>query len=330
MNYAEAGVDVDFAEHLLKTIKLKTGNSVITGNDYCSCIDLNFLQYKHPILTLSTDGVGSKLLLAEQYPNIFSNIAQDLFAMVFNDIICSGSKPLYLLDYYATHSLKESDEHETRFTKILFNLIALCNKYNVDLVGGETAELPLIYDVNKYDIAGFGVGIVEYEKLIFRDKVDVGDVIIGFTSSGPHSNGFALINKLIDMYNPTSNFIESCLKPTKIYIDDIMNLVNIVNIHGIAHITGGGFDNIKRIIPETLAAHINLDSWIKPKVFDHISNLADLSQLEMLKIFNCGIGMVVIVDPMDVGLTLFNILNSKIIGVVKEKETESLIFEGTI
>jgi phosphoribosylformylglycinamidine cyclo-ligase len=343
MNYAEAGVDVDFAEHLLKTLtsKILINDSILKMNDYCSCIDFLKLEYKNPILTLSTDGVGSKLLLAEQYPNIFSNIAQDLFAMVFNDIICSGSKPLYMLDYYATHSLKENSSRQTnRFSEILNNLVSLCNKYDIGLVGGETAELPIIYSVNKFDLAGFGVGIVEKENLIHKDKVKAGDVIIGFQSSGPHSNGFALINKLIDKYGfttyfrdlhgSTTNFIKSCLKPTKIYIHDILNLMKVVNIHGIAHITGGGFNNISRILPENLAAHIDLDSWLVPEIFDDICHLGDLSLLEMLKIFNCGIGMIVIVDKKDVDSTLFNVHNSNVIGVVKQKETESLIFGGTI
>lgn len=321
MNYKDSGVDVQLADELLETVRedIKisidtcnsfTNNSILRANDYCACVELNKLDYKCPVLTFSIDGVGSKLKLIEKYPHLFSSVSTDLFAMIFNDIICSGAKPLYLLDYYATHSLNEIDSKsgKSRFQAILEDLLELCSYYTVGLIGGETAEIPSLYEKNNYDLAGFGVGIVEKNKLITPSKVDYHDVIIGLESSGPHSNGYSLINKIIVRKNVDSKFIQDCLIPTEIYINSILKLVNNIDVHGIAHITGGGFNNIGRILPKDFYADIFLSNWDFPIVFKEIQKYAGITTEEMLETFNCGIGMVVIVAEKDLDRTL-TILN---------------------
>ena len=317
MNYLESGVNVDLASFLLNNAKRdisltkescnrSTGGSILNANDYCSCVSLNALRYEDPILTFSTDGVGSKLVFADKFPSRDSNIVQDLFAMVFNDVICSGSRPLYFLDYYATNSLSEKISllnQDNRFSHILQDLTRLCSEYEVALIGGETAEIPMIYSRGKYDLAGFGVGIVERKDLITPMKVRDGDVIIGITSSGPHSNGYTLINSIDD--DLSYEAIEQCLKPTRIYVKPILDLMQTVSIHGLAHITGGGLtENLPRVIRDDLCGIIDLYNWKMPEVFEEISRVAGLSIREMLKTFNCGIGMVVIVAERDCRKTL--------------------------
>lgn len=335
MNYKESGVNVNFANELLQNLKMDfgfskffcnqvTNNSILQGNDYCSCIDINPLKYNEPVLTFSTDGVGSKLILSEQY-SIESDITQDLFGMIFNDIICSGSKPLYLLDYYATHSLEEKVFNSNRFDFLLKNLTKLCVDYNIGLIGGETAEIPRIYTENKYDFAGFGIGIVEKSKLITPEKIKYDDVIIGIESSGPHSNGYSLINKIIETIPYNYEFIKQCLIPTRLYIKPILELVNKIDVHGIAHITGGGFENLSRIVPNNFCSVIDTYTWKFPEIFSEIQEYSNISKGEMFRTFNCGIGMIVVVSEQDREETL-SILNSYYkafqIGRVKYNQTQ--------
>lgn len=335
MNYKESGVNVNFANELLQNLKMDfgfskffcnqvTNKSILQGNDYCSCIDINPLKYTEPVLTFSTDGVGSKLILSEQY-SIESDITQDLFGMIFNDIICSGSKPLYLLDYYATHSLEEKVFNSNRFDFLLRNLTKLCIDYNIGLIGGETAEIPRIYSENKYDLAGFGIGIVEKSKLITPENIKYDDVIIGIESSGPHSNGYSLINKIIETIPYNYEFIKQCLIPTRLYIKPILDLVNKIDVHGIAHITGGGFENLSRIVPNNFCSVIDTYTWKFPEIFSEIQEYSNISKGEMFRTFNCGIGMIVVVSEQDREETL-SILNSYYkafqIGRVKYNQTQ--------
>jgi phosphoribosylformylglycinamidine cyclo-ligase len=349
MNYKDSGVDVTKADMILNHLKADFKDSEQRSNmsnnyglqilnsygDYCSYIDISYIKtfYDYPVLTFSTDGVGSKLLLVEKFPEIESNIAEDLFAMVFNDIICSGSKPLYMLDYYATHSLHEKFNGVNRCENFLQNLVTTCKRYNVGLIGGELAEVPALYDENKYDLAGFGVGIVDKFGIIDKRNCRIGDAVIGIKSSGPHSNGYSLINALIETWDLDKNkeFITDCLKPTKIYIDPILDLLKVQVVSGIAHITGGGFNNISRIIPDNLAVEIDLTSWYFPNVFNTIQEYSGMNELEMLNIFNCGIGMVLIVPQQDVSHTIQNIqwyedFSAIEIGKVIKKDTQSITF----
>ena len=341
MNYEQAGVNVELANNLLASIKQdiaftkffcnKSNNgSIVDLNDYCSCISLDSLHYENPILTFSTDGVGSKLILADKHPTVNSDVTQDLFAMVFNDIICSGSRPLYFLDYYATHSLHEKtldNSGEIRFSRILKDLTRLCSEYSVGIIGGETAEIPMIYSSGRYDLAGFGVGIVEKRDLITKSRVRSGDVIIGIESSGPHSNGYTLINSIENELSHES--IKTCLTPTRIYVKPILELMNNIDIHGIAHITGGGVtENLPRVIRDDLNGVVDLNSWKKPKVFEEIAEIAEIDPAEMLKTFNCGIGMIVIVSEEDhhVALEILNSYYKAIrIGFVSYRKRENKI-----
>ena len=344
MNYKDSGVDTGLAGDLLHGIKNDIGftvyfnnqvnnESVISKNDYCSCVELNRLKYTDPVLTFSTDGVGTKLLLAERFYEVESNVAQDLFAMIFNDVVCSGSRPLYFLDYYATRSLKETLKNGVnRFETILKDLARICSEHRVAIVGGETAEMPLVYSKNRFDLAGFGVGVVEKANLISPERVRYNDVVIGIESSGPHSNGYSLINHLVDS-NRDKEFVEACLKPTRVYVRPVMDLLDSgVDVHGVAHVTGGGItENLPRIIPDDLCCLVDLYTWRTPRVFQEIKTRAKVSSDEMLKTFNCGIGMIVIVTETDKRRTL-EVLNrhhhSHQIGRVRYRERDSVVYWG--
>jgi len=307
LDYRSAGVDIDKGLTFVDIIKNKISSKpsyVLEGiGGFASLISIS--QYKDPVLVSSTDGVGTKLLIA-QTVNIHNTVGIDLVAMGINDILVYGAKPLFFLDYIACGKLNLEV-----MEKVIEGIVAGCNEAECPLVGGETAEMPDFYPEDRYDLAGFAVGIVEKDRIIDGKNIREGDVIIGIPSSGIHSNGFSLIRRLIRekklsldrIYHPLSKpLYEELLTPTRIYWKQIKKLMeNKVNIKGMAHITGGGLiDNIPRIIPEGLYVHI--DSKVIPPlpIFIFINENLKLPKEELYRTFNMGIGMVLVVDENEV------------------------------
>ncbi len=305
--YKKAGVDIKAGNDLVYKIK----------KDVASTFDKNVLGnigsfsgfyslpkgYKDPILVACTDGVGTKVSLAQKN-SALGTIGQDLVAMCVNDMITSGAKPLFFLDYFASSKL---DVAET--AKVIRGIAKACKKSNCSLIGGETAEMPNHYKGKNFDLAGFSVGVVEKKLIIDSSKVKKNNIIIGIESSGAHSNGYSLINKLIKVSRLTKSekekLIKLALKPTHLYTSVILDLIKKVKVKSIANITGGGLtENIPRSIPETLSSEIYLDSWKIPPFFVSLQKLGKIQINDMLRIFNCGIGMTVVIEPKDLDATL--------------------------
>ncbi|WP_392563059.1 phosphoribosylformylglycinamidine cyclo-ligase [Orbus sturtevantii] len=302
LSYKDAGVDIDAGNELVNRIKHVVKETrrkeVMGGLGGFGALCAIPQKYKEPILVSGTDGVGTKLRLAIDL-NCHDSIGIDLVAMCVNDLIVQGAEPLFFLDYYATGKL-DVDIAATVVTGIAEG----CKQAGCALVGGETAEMPGMYHANDYDIAGFCVGVVERAKIIDGSKVQDGDAIIALASSGPHSNGYSLIRKIIQVSGkqPADEQLEGkplanhLLAPTKIYVKSILNLIEQVNIHAIAHITGGGFwENIPRILPNNMQAIINENSWQWPAVFHWLKQAGNVDKHEMYRTFNCGVGLIVVV-----------------------------------
>ena len=305
INYQKSGVSIDRADELISSLKSqninKDKNVLSNIGGFSSLYKIN-TTIKDPVIVSGTDGVGTKLRIANKL-KCHKHIGQDLVAMCVNDIITSGAKPLFFLDYLATSKIKQAIHSD-----VLRSIKNACQKCEMSLIGGETAEMPGIYHKDDYDLAGFCVGIVSQKKIITPKKVKPGNIIIGLPSSGFHSNGFSLINKLIDSkrlklskFFQKSNLGNILIKPTRLYFKIINSLQREVRINGLAHITGGGItDNVPRILPDDLSAHIDLHNLKIPSIFRYIQDLSRISDLEMLQTFNCGIGMTVIVDEKNI------------------------------
>ena len=298
LTYKSAGVDITAGNelvHRIKKMNQPSSSNLLEGIGGFGALYSLPEGYQQPVLVSSTDGVGTKLKLAIDL-NRHQTIGIDLVAMCVNDILVSGAKPLFFLDYFASGHLDvEQAEH------ILKGVIEGCRQADMPLIGGETAEMPGMYTQGKYDLAGFCVGIVEKNQIINGQKISVGDHILGIASSGVHSNGYSLIRKILkDNHIPLSTpFEESTLgehllAPTKIYVQSILNLKNKVEILGLAHITGGGLlENIPRILPEKYSVKLYKNNWTVPSILKWIQREGNLSHTEMYRTFNCGIGMVV-------------------------------------
>jgi phosphoribosylformylglycinamidine cyclo-ligase len=305
VSYKDSGVDIDKANSFVEQIKpfiKATSRKEVLGNigSYGGLFHLDVEKYKSPVLVSSTDGVGTKLKIA-QMMNKHDTIGIDLVAMNTNDLIVQGAEPLFFLDYIATGHLDIE-----KSVQIVEGISLGCTESGCALIGGETAEMPGVYGDDEYDLAGFCVGIVEREKLIDGSEIRVGDQIIGLASSGIHSNGFSLARKvLFDLEKLTVNdrvdgldhsIGEELIRPTRIYVKSILNLVKNFTIKGIVHITGGGFiDNIPRIIPEPCQAVIGIDSWEIMPIFKIIQERGNIDYMEMVRVFNMGIGMMIVV-----------------------------------
>lgn len=301
LTYKEAGVDIDAGEELVERIKapVKRTNrpEVIGGLGGFGALTRIPQGYKKPVLVTGTDGVGTKLRLAIDY-NRHSTVGQDLVAMCVNDLIVQGAEPLLFLDYYGTGKLSV-DTATTVVTGIAYG----CELAGCALVGGETAEMPGMYEEGDYDLAGFAVGVVDEDKIIDGSKVKVGDALIGIASSGPHSNGFSLIRAIIkdSGVDPAATklpsgkiLLDALIEPTKIYVKSVLKLLKDAEVHALAHITGGGFwDNIPRVLPEGTCAAVDGKSWKRPEVFDWLETAGGVDRHEMFRTFNCGVGMVV-------------------------------------
>ncbi len=300
--YKDAGVDIELANKIIRNKQraIKTtydDNVIVSTNNFGGLYDISKLNYKHPILVSTIDGVGSKIKLAIQH-NGYYGIGLDVVYNNTNDIICSGATPLLFLDYYGVGKLNSINTNE-----ILDGIIDACKETNISLIGGETAELPLTYRHNDLELVGTCIGMVDKSCLYLPENIHNGDFLIGITSSGPHSNGYSLINKLIT--NETySSIIEELLRPTKNYSSYISKLYEYVDIKGCANITGGGLtDNVPRMLPNHLSALIDLSSYERPEIFNWIQKTGNIEEHEMRKVFNLGIGMVICIAEEDLYTT---------------------------
>lgn len=300
LSYKDAGVDIDAGNQLVERIKSvtkKTHRPEVRGGlggfgALCSIPQ----KYKNPLLVSGTDGVGTKLRLAMDMDQHFG-VGIDLVAMCVNDLIVQGAEPLFFLDYYATGKLDVD-----KATEVVSGIGAGCELAGCALIGGETAEMPGMYHDGDYDIAGFCVGVVEQDKVIDGSKVKPGDAIIALASSGPHSNGYSLIRKVLEVSgaDPAQPFAgttlgQHLLEPTRIYVKSVLALLESFEVNAISHITGGGFwENIPRVLPSTLKAVLQGDSWEKPAIFDWIQQNGNITDHEMYRTFNCGVGLIIV------------------------------------
>lgn len=303
LSYKDAGVDIDAGEALvdrIKSVVKRTKRPEVMGGlggfgALCSLPT----KYKEPILVSGTDGVGTKLRLAMDLQR-HDHIGIDLVAMCVNDLVVCGAEPLFFLDYYATGKLNV-DVAE----KVITGIGNGCEQSGCALVGGETAEMPGMYHGDDYDLAGFCVGVVEKSKIIEGNNVQIGDTVIGVASSGPHSNGYSLIRKILEVAKADLNemvgdktLADALMAPTKIYVKSILATIEQVELKAIAHITGGGlYENIPRVLPENARVVLNGDAWQRPEVFNWLQAKGNVDWHEMHRTFNCGLGMVIVVAP---------------------------------
>ncbi len=302
ISYRDAGVDIDAGDELVERIKPLVRRSqrpeVLAGiGGFGALFELPVGRFKRPVLVSGTDGVGTKLRLAIDAGR-HDTIGIDLVAMCANDVVVQGAEPLFFLDYYATGKLKV-DVAEA----VIRGIVEGCTQAGAALVGGETAEMPGIYYGEDYDLAGFCVGVVEKDSIIDGRGVSSSDAVIGIASSGPHSNGYSLIRKIValagvelDMELEGRRLVERLLAPTRIYVKPLLELIRAVPVRGLAHITGGGLtDNIPRVLPDGLEVVLERRSWHRDVIFDWLQRQGRIEQAEMYRTFNCGIGMVAIV-----------------------------------
>jgi phosphoribosylformylglycinamidine cyclo-ligase len=315
LNYKSAGVDIEAGNTLVERIKPIAASTRTAGvmaglGGFGSLFELPLDRYKHPILVSGTDGVGTKLKLAIDLKR-HNTVGIDLVGMCVNDIIVQGAESLFFLDYFATGKL----DVETA-AAVIEGIGEGCKLAGAALVGGETAEMPGMYADGEYDLAGFCVGIVEKEAIIDGSKVAAGDKLIGIASSGPHSNGYSLIRKIIERSDiPLTDALEGksladhLMEPTRIYVKPLLQLVDKISVHAMAHITGGGItENLPRVLPAGLSANINLNTWQFPAIFQWLQAQGNISQADMLTTFNCGVGMIVAVAAEDAEIAI-NTLN---------------------
>lgn len=302
LNYKSAGVDIEAGNALVERIKpiaarTRTAGVLAGLGGFGSMFELPLDRYQNPILVSGTDGVGTKLKLAIE-SGIHNTVGIDLVAMCVNDIIVQGAEPLFFLDYFATGKLVVDTA-----AAVIEGIGKGCELAGAALVGGETAEMPGMYADGEYDLAGFCVGIVEKSQIIDGSKVKAGDKLIGIASSGPHSNGYSLVRKILAhsgaaLSDPFENSTlgEALLKPTRIYVKSLLSLAAQVPVHALAHITGGGItENLPRVLPKDITAQINLNAWEFPAIFQWLQSQGNVPQADMLTTFNCGVGMIVVV-----------------------------------
>lgn len=310
ITYKDAGVDIDAGNALVERIKKvskRTTRPEVLGNlggfgALCSLPT----KYKEPILVSGTDGVGTKLRFAMDIGK-HDTVGIDLVAMCVNDLIVTGAEPLFFLDYYASGKLNVDTAAE-----VISGIGKGCELAGCALIGGETAEMPGMYGGEDYDLAGFCVGVAEKSKIIDGSQVKSGDALIGLSASGPHSNGFSLIRKVIERDPEALNektdgktLAEQLIEPTRIYVKSLLQVIEGVEIKAIAHITGGGItENLPRVLPDYCQATIKRDSWVQPNCFDWIQRTGNISDEEMLKTFNCGLGIVLVVSQENQALAL--------------------------
>lgn len=307
LSYKDAGVDIDAGNALVDRIKhvakRTTRPEVLGGLGGFGALCELPAGYTHPVLVSGTDGVGTKLRLAMDLGK-HDTIGIDLVAMCVNDLIVAGAEPLLFLDYYATGKLDVDIA-----ANVVTGIGAGCELAGCALVGGETAEMPGMYEGSDYDLAGFCVGVVEKADILDGSKVAEGDMLLGLASSGPHSNGYSLIRKILEVSNASLTDTvdgqplgDALMAPTRIYVKSLLSMMRDTDIpvHALSHITGGGLlENIPRVLPDTLAAHVDLATWQRPEVFNWLQAQGNVSETEMHRVLNCGIGMVIVVPQAD-------------------------------
>ena len=326
--YRAAGVDIDAGDALIERIKPHAASTmrpeVLTGlGGFASLFRFPSERYRDPVLVSGTDGVGTKLTLALA-ANRIDDLGRDLVAMCANDVAVTGAEPLFFLDYFATGKL-DPDQGE----RLVAGIAAGCRDAGCALVGGETAELPGLYAGRDFDLAGFCVGVVERDRILTGAAVTPGDVVLGIASSGPHSNGYSLIRHVIAQSNASlqqtlgdQTLADCLLAPTVIYVRAIQALLEHVDVHGLAHITGGGItENLPRVLPEGCGARIDPARWARPPVFEWLRETGGISEAEMFRVFNMGIGLTAIlpgdaVEPATEALAALD-LESWPIGVIE-------------
>ena len=323
ITYRDAGVDIDAGDELVERIKPRVRRSmrpeVLGGiGGFGALVEVPLDRYRKPVLVSGTDGVGTKLRLAIDTRR-HDGVGIDLVAMCVNDVIVQGAEPLFFLDYFASGKL-DVDVGE----RVVAGIIEGCVQAGCALVGGETAEMPGMYHGADYDLAGFCVGVVEKDAIIDGSRTRAGDLVLGLPSSGPHSNGFSLIRKILqvaaaDLEADVNGvrLIDRLMAPTRIYVKPLLQLIREVTVHGVSHITGGGLvDNIPRVLPDGLEVVLNRSSWRREVVFDWLQREGKVADAEMYRVFNCGIGMTVQVSASDA---------DRAIGVLSAAGQEALI-----
>src|SRR5690554_1809598 len=301
LTYRDAGVDIDAGNELVSRIKETAARTrrpeVLGGLGGFGAMVAIPPGYKEPIMVSGTDGVGTKLRLAMQLEK-HDSIGIDLVAMCVNDLIVGGAEPLFFLDYYATGKLNIDIA-----AKVVAGIGEGCEQAGCALVGGETAEMPGMYEGDDYDLAGFCVGVAERSEIIDGSNVREGDVLLAMASSGPHSNGYSLIRKILEVSNADLNtdldgktLADALMAPTRIYVKSTLKLINASEVHAMCHVTGGGFqENLPRILPEDCKAVVDTNSWQWPAVFDWLQDAGNVKTAEMFRTFNCGVGMIIVV-----------------------------------
>jgi len=306
LSYRDAGVDIDAGDRLVENIKPYAKRTmrpeVLSGiGGFGGLVEIS-KKYREPVLVSGTDGVGTKLKLAFEL-NRHDTVGIDLVGMSVNDILVQGAEPLFFLDYFACGKLDVDAA-----TEVIKGIAAGCEQAGCALIGGETAEMPCMYPVGEYDLAGFAVGVVEKANIITGADIKPGDVVLGLASNGAHSNGYSLVRKIIERSQPDLNakfdgertLADCIMAPTRIYVKPLLALMQSLTVKGMAHITGGGItENVPRVLPQNVVADIDGSSWQMPKLFGWLREQGNVAQQEMYRTFNCGIGMVVIVSEQD-------------------------------
>ena len=306
LSYREAGVDIDAGDQLVENIKpiarrtLRDG--VLAGIGGFGALFEVPKNYRNPVLVSGTDGVGTKLKLAFQLDR-HDTVGIDLVAMSVNDVLVQGAEPLFFLDYYACGRLDVA-----MATAVIQGIAAGCEQAGCALIGGETAEMPGMYPAGEYDLAGFAVGVVEKDRILDGSRIATGDVVLGLASSGAHSNGYSLIRRILEReaVDLSSDFhgrplSHAILAPTRIYVKPVLALMQQVEVKGLAHITGGGLlENVPRILAEGLTAELDRNAWPRPALFSWLQAKGAVADQEMFRVFNCGIGMVLVVSQSNV------------------------------
>jgi phosphoribosylformylglycinamidine cyclo-ligase len=324
VTYRDAGVDIDAGDELVERIKPRVKRSmrpeVLGGiGGFGALVEVPLDRYRKPVLVSGTDGVGTKLRLAIDTQR-HDGVGIDLVAMCVNDVVVQGAEPLFFLDYYASGKLDVGVGE-----RVIAGIVEGCVQAGCALVGGETAEMPGMYHGADYDLAGFCVGIVEKEAIIDGSKTRAGDLVLGLPSSGPHSNGFSLIRKILQVSDVDHHavdldgvsLIERLMTPTRIYVKPLLKLMREVPVHGLSHITGGGLvDNIPRVLPDGLEVVLERSSWPRAAVFEWLQQQGKVSDSEMYRVFNCGIGMTVHVSAHDA---------PRAIGILRDAGQEALV-----
>ena len=329
LSYAVAGVSIDAGDELVERIKPAAKRTMIPGvlgsiGGFGALFEVS-KDYKNPVLVTGTDGVGTKLMLAFKLGR-HDTVGQDLVAMSVNDILVQGAKSLFFLDYYACGKLDVDVA-----SRVVAGVAKGCELAGCALIGGETAEMPGMYPEGEYDLAGFAVGVVEKDRIIDGTRIRPGDVVLGLASSGPHSNGFSLIRKVVEVSGADwsmpfdgATLADRAMEPTRIYVKQVLEVMKSVDIKGMAHITGGGLlENVPRVLPEGVQAKIDGSTWTRPAIFDWLQEKGNIEHHEMFRVFNNGIGLAVIVsaEEADKAMEAFRAQGEKVfrIGEIVER-----------